>query len=251
MDQLTLLGRCQRLAGKSGGPAWTADDAIGFFQSLRLPGKGPTGKGRGGKGRGGQEPSAAGLDELFEGVPHGGELLARLQRVFSASGSGTRPDGMRDAYFVVRQPASMPPDAVEQAGREWLANLAGLDERIGSGGLRELLEPQPRIRVLVGKAPKHPRDTAERARLMIAISEFSERFIAPLQPAEDAALGLRKAYYYIACDAYLRDYLLWPLYRQIVGIADPLEPYFRLWEHGIKFRIFNDQEIDFYIPRAA
>lgn len=231
MDQHTLLGRCQQLSGKTGDTAWTADDAIGFFQAFR--------------------PDGAGLEGLFEGVPHGEELLGRLNRVFSASGYGNRPDGMRDAYFIVRRPASLSPEAVEQAGREWLTNLAELDTRIGSGALRELLEPHPQIRVLVGKPPKHPRDPAERSRLLTEISEFSERFVSPLQPPEDAALGLRQAYYFIACDAYLRDHLLWPLYRQVAGMPDPLEPYFLLWEHGIKFRIFNDQEVDFYIPREV
>ncbi|WP_164104278.1 apolipoprotein acyltransferase [Candidatus Laterigemmans baculatus] len=243
MDQHTLLQRCQQIAGQSGTAApadfaaqagsatWTADDAIGFFQAFR--------------------PDGVGLGKVFEGVPHGEELLARLHQVFAASGSGARGDGMRDAYFVVRQPANLPPQRVEAAGRQWLANLAELDQQIGSGELRELLEPLPRIRVLVGNPPKHPRDPAERSRLLLAINAFSERFVGPLRPSGDAALGLRQAYYYIACDAYLRDHLLWPLYRQVTGMSDPHEPYFQLWEHGIKFRIFNDEEIDFYIPRSS
>lgn len=230
MDQHALLQRCRQLSGAKGEAEWTADDAIGFFQSLR--------------------PQGTGLRELFDQVPHGDELRERLARVFAVSGDPTRSDGMRDAYFIVRRPTAISPEVVQQAARCWLENLRRLDQRIGSGTLADLLTPLPRIRVLQGKPPKHPRDPAERSRLLTEISSFPDRFIDPLRPEGDSALGLRRAYYFIACDAYLRDHLLWPLYRHLTGFADPLEPYFTLWEHGAKFRIFNDEEFDLYVPRT-
>lgn len=229
MDRQALLQRCRRLSGSAGEGAWTADDAIGFFQTLR--------------------PEGTGLGEVFDDVPHGSELGERLARVFAVSGDPLRPDGMRDAYFIVRRPAAISPEVVQLAARDWLTNLRRLDQRLGGGALAELLEPLPRIRVLEGKPPKHPRDPAERSRLLNEISSFPSRHIDPLQPERDSALGLRQAYYFIACDAYLRDYLLWPLYRQLSGMEDPMEPYFTLWEHGVKFRIFNDDEFDLYVPR--
>src|SRR5690606_6820142 len=131
-----------------------------------------------------------------------------------------------DAYFIVRQPAPVAADAVEHAGRRWLENLRQLDDKVGSGSLAALLAGDLEVRVLEGKPPKHPRDPAERPHLLRELVAFSDRFIEPLEPADDAALVLRRAYYFIACDAYLRDYLLWPLYREVTGMPDPHEDYF-------------------------
>ena len=60
---------------------------------------------------------------------------------------------------------------------------------------------------------------------------------------------LRPAYYFTACDTMLRDYLMWPLYAQASGLEDPLESYFELWRHGVKYRIFGETQVDLYLPR--
>ena len=59
---------------------------------------------------------------------------------------------------------------------------------------------------------------------------------------------LRPAYYFTACDAMLRDYLMWPFYANATGLADPLAPYFELWRHRAKYRIFGESQIDLYLP---
>ena len=230
MNQQTLLQRCRVLAGVATADRWQPDDAIGFLQSLR--------------------PGGEQLPAIFEGVPHGPELLDRLRRVFLISGDPRRPTGGQDAYFIVRHPATISPDEVRRSGEQWLANLIDIDRRLGNGQVVRWTDGGLVVRVLEGRPPKHPRDRSEQCELLLAVRELPKTAIESLEPRDDAALGLARAYYFIACDAYLRDYLLWPVYRELVRMHDPLEPYFVLWQHGIKFRIFNNESIDFYIPRA-
>ena len=47
----------------------------------------------------------------------------------------------------------------------------------------------------------------------------------------------------------LRDYLMWPFYREKTNLEDPFEPYFQLWKCGVKYRIFEETQIDLYLPR--
>ena len=67
--------------------------------------------------------------------------------------------------------------------------------------------------------------------------------------ADPVAETLRPAYYFTACDAMLRDYLMWPLYARTTGLNDPFDSYFQLWKHGVKYRIFGEGQIDLYLPR--
>jgi hypothetical protein len=234
MNQTDLLERCRDLASRNRLPDdsaanWGPEDAIGFFQTLR--------------------PDGDALNELFDGVDQGDELRERLLHVFRAAGDSARPDGARDAYFVVRKPMGISAEVVEHAGRLWLKQLAMIDNKVGDGSIAEIVDAEPQVRVLEGDAPKHPRATDERSDLLNRITSFSDRVIEPLEVDFDAVLGLRRAYYFIACDTILRDYLMWPAYRNTVGLEDPLEPYFTLWRAGVKFRIFNNEMVDFYMPR--
>jgi hypothetical protein len=208
---------------------WGPEQVIGLFQSLR--------------------PEGTSLTNIFEDVPFGDDLLSRMRELFAVAGNPRRPEGGMDAYFVVRKPTKATAEAVQQASRDWLEQLADLDRSIGDQTLATLLNAQPRIRVLEGQPPKHPRNPEERCELLNLITSLSTRLIDPLRPQHDAMLGLRQAYYFIACDTWLREYLMWPVYRELTGLEDPFEPYFDLWKAGVKFRIFNNQSIDFYMPR--
>lgn len=237
MEQSELLQRCRHLSQgwaqveADGGDSdkWGPEQAIGFFQSLR--------------------PDGTSLASIFEDVPAGEDLLTRMQHLFAVAGNPRRPEGGMDAYFVVRKPRMVTAEAVEQVSRHWLEQLTDLDRSIGDQKLATLLSAEPRIRVLEGQPPKHPRNSEERCELLNLMTSLSTRLIDPLRPQHDAMLGLRQAYYFIACDTWLREYLMWPVYRELTGIDDPFEPYFDLWKAGVKFRIFNNQSIDFYMPR--
>lgn len=244
MDQSALLKRCQQLAGipyQPGNSAadsidatdsdWSAEDAIGFFQTFR--------------------PRGENIEKVFRDVPHGEELLERIKEVYALAGDPTRPDGARDAYFVVRKPVKISTEVARHACTEWLKQLAELDRRSGNHELATILDAGPSVRVLEGQPPKHPRQTEERAKLLTLIMSFSDQIISPLRPDRDAALALRRAYYFIACDTFLSEHLTWPVYRDLAGVEDPFEPYFTLWKSGIKFRVFNDHAIDFYMPRKV
>ncbi len=111
----------------------------------------------------------------------------------------------------------------------------------------EAFQPLPSIRVLEGTPPKHPKDDSEKSNLLRSIQDSAslvERIEAGPFPA-----ALRPAYYFTACDPMLRDYLMWPLYAGATGLSDPLLPYFELWGHGVKYRIFGETQVDLYLPR--
>jgi hypothetical protein len=46
----------------------------------------------------------------------------------------------------------------------------------------------------------------------------------------------------------LRDYLMWPFYGAASALDDPFAPYFELWRHGVKYRIFGETQVDLYLP---
>lgn len=225
-----LLAQCHAATAGLGGTPQTADDLIGLFQTFR--------------------PHGDGLESIFAGLRHGDELHARLQPVFDAAGDPRRPTGGMDVYFIVRKPRPIDEGQVELAARRWLSGLAALAESRGQTALRGWLEGGLQVRVLEGKPPKHPKDQEQRSALLLELDRISNELTASLQPSCDATGLLRQAYYFIACDPHLRDYLMWPIYREAGGAEDPLQDYFDLWRHGIKFRTFNNEQIDFYIPRV-
>ncbi len=114
----------------------------------------------------------------------------------------------------------------------------------------------PAIRVLEGLPPKHPKAEAEKSPLLKSLQNQASTLLERIA-ADDSAAALRPAYYFVACDPMLRDYLMWPLYREPLHdlsqqpIADPFQPYFRLWTHGVKYRIFGDKQVDLYLPRQT
>jgi len=211
------------------------DGLIGFFQNFR--------------------PDGSELESLFEEMPSNdqtctaGRLLDRLKLLFRVAGDPQRPTGGRDAYFIVRNPEPIEPQRVEQLGQQWLNNLHQLALQTGATELRDSLATIPSIRVLEGIAPKHPRADSEKANLLKQLRDTGPNLTSRSGDDDLAIRTLRGAYYYIACDWMLRDYLMWPLLEDKMNVGDPFEPYFQLWRHGIKYRIFSDERAELYMPR--
>lgn len=195
-------------------------------------------------------PEGDGLEKLFESVPNGGELVERLKRVFKVTGDGRRPDGMVDAYFIVRDPAAIDPDHAEELAIQYWQNLFELAKETGLSELAEQFDTMPTVRVMEGKAPKHPRAAGEKSSLLAAVQSAGPLLNQAELDASSHGRFLREAYYFIACDWKLRDYLMWPLIAHRTALDDPFHPYFVLWSHGIKYRIFNNRQIDIYLPRV-
>tara|TARA_R110002049_G_scaffold27321_2_gene94241 strand:+ start:453670 stop:454446 length:777 start_codon:yes stop_codon:yes gene_type:complete len=205
-----------------------ADSLIGLFQSFR--------------------PDGEGLAGAFDQVSSGEQLRERLQTLFDVAGDDRRPQGGRDAYFVVRNPQPIAPDVAHQKAIQWIEGLTELALMLGDVETVGALQPIPKIRVLEGIPPKHPRREEEKSELLKAFQNDVTMLTARIDAADPHAAVLRQAYYFIACDAMLRDYLMWPLYAQAAAVDDPFEPYFQLWRCGVKYRIFGESQIDLYLP---
>ena len=227
MSTNALLRKCHDLAGLGPETSLEPDSLVGFFQVFR--------------------PDGQALAELFSELEVGDELQSRLQQLYAIAGDDRRPSGGRDAYFLVRDPKPLEPERAEQLATSWLEGLIAIASHLEEESIRETLQPLPRIRVLEGTPPKHPKDEAEKSRLLRSVQQAAtlvERIDAGPFPA-----ALRPAYYFSACDTMLRDYLMWPLYARATGLRDPLFPYFELWRHGVKYRIFGETQVDLYLPR--
>ena len=196
-------------------------------------------------------PDGENLRGLIGDLPYGEDLFERLRNVFQLAGDGRRPTGGRDAYFIVRSPRTMPVEQAEHHGTQWIKGLGDLAKAAGRREVAEQLASAPKLRILEGIPPKHPKLPQERSQLLDVIQKDCAQFTSELQDIDPHAELLRPAYYYMACDAMLRDYLMWPFYAAQTGLADPLRSYFALWSHGVKFRIFREDQIDLYLPRDA
>lgn len=230
MSVEALIRHVHHHAGTGDGDAVDSDSLIGIFQAFRPDGK--------------QLPGI--LDPLAEGKA----IEERLDLLFSAAGEDRRPQGGRDAYFVVRNPPKLDPDDAEQTAIQWLTGLRSIAEKVGDETLSSQLDPVPEIRVLEGTAPKHPKDDAEKSELLLAIQNNGSALVSKLEDEAGFAKALRPAFYFTACDAMLRDYLMWPIYAERSGLTDPLEAYFKLWRHGVKYRVFRPNLVDIYLPRS-
>lgn len=228
MSTSAFLERCRDLVGSDNEAENDADSLIGFFQTFR--------------------PDGLALNGLYEDLECGEGLHQRLEKLFVAAGNDRRPQGGRDAYFVIRNPSPLDPDVARQLGTDWLSGLRQVAECLGDASLTALLDPLPSIRVLEGIPPKHPKEEHEKSQLLIGIREESASLVDQIDAGPFAPL-LRPAYYFTACDAMLRDYLMWPFYGKATGLDDPLAPYFDLWRHGVKYRIFGETQVDLYLPR--
>jgi hypothetical protein len=240
VNSSTLFEQCRLAARLDAEAPMHPDSLIGMFQAFR--------------------PDGIGLDDAFSGMPCAGDLFRRLERLYRDSGEDQRPQGGRDAYFVIRAPRPIDPIVAESTARQWLENLSELAKATSQPAASTVLSRDIQIRVLEGIAPKHPKDDSEKSELLKVftneVPELSHRLVTKSTPRSDCDFLdlLRPAYYFIACDASLRDYLMWPLYQPFadqINAApnDPFSPYYDLWRHGIKYRIFSEDQIDLYLPR--
>ncbi len=237
MDRNKLFEQCRTAARLDPEAPPDPDSLIGMFQAFR--------------------PDGVGVDDALGGLPIAGELYRRLERLYRDCGEDLRPQGGRDAYFIVRQPRPLDPVVAESTAREWLDELEKLAATLSNETVGNALAREIRIRVLEGIAPKHPKGPDEKSELLKTFESAIPELLTPLAVHSTSLELLRPAYYFIACDAHLRDYLMWPMCRDaakanalIVG-DDPFAAYYELWRHGVKFRIFAEDQIDLYLPRHA
>ncbi|NND97541.1 MAG: apolipoprotein acyltransferase [Pirellulaceae bacterium] len=224
-----LIQRCHQFAQLPDDTVADADSLIGFFQLFR--------------------PDGRGIEGLFDDLSCGADLHARLDELEVAAREDRRPQGGLDAYFIVRRPHILSAESVERLAKQWLSKLLELAIELGDTNVAELLQSMPTIRILEGHPPKNPKIEAEKSDLLRAFQERIPKWCEQFADADEHAEALRPAYYFNTCDPMVRDYLMWPLYAPVVEVREPFAAYFELWKHRVKYRIFNDHQIDLYLPR--
>ncbi|MFK7735908.1 MAG: hypothetical protein AB8B50_07775 [Pirellulaceae bacterium] len=186
------------------------------------------------------------LDEHLGGA----DFRRRLSEVYDAVRSSVRRDGLKDAYFVVRDPRPIGSTHAEPVAAKFVESALEAAKQMQLPRAL-MLTDSPIIRILEGKPPKHPKAEREQADLLQLLQKDLPSAVDASFAPESLGGRLQEALYFVACDTWLRDYLRLPL----LGAASSksLEVacgcYFQLWRHGIKFRIFSDNQIDFYLPR--
>lgn len=197
-------------------------------------------------------------DGLPETISHGLSarpmaFTARLESVYNAVRNSKRSDNMKDAYFVVRHPQEISASKADLLAEKFLTQLGDLADELELESMRRVLDERPRVRVLEGRAPRHPKLRQEKCEFLLALEEELPSQVSMLFSGGSSGDRLSEALYFIACDKLLRDYLRWPLLDNdpsgYLTEKDSLQDYFALWKHGIKLRIFNNRQLDVYLPR--
>ncbi|HBE63127.1 MAG TPA: apolipoprotein acyltransferase [Rhodopirellula baltica] len=224
-----LLRRMGEAVGIMDDTVFENDKFVGFFQSFR--------------------PDGNGLDGVFDQLECGDELRERLSHLFEVAGDDRRPQGGRDAFFLVRSPNPIDPAMVESKAVDWVERVTELAEKLGHPDAAERLRGITKHRVLEGIPPKHPKQDHEKTNLLKAFQGVVEKLVTDIAIPDPFAETLRAPYYFVSCDAGVRDHLMWPLYRDHVDVEEPFQPYFDLWSHGVKFRVYQENQVDWYMPR--
>ncbi len=224
MTPQNLLHRCKNLIGDSRSGFRDKDDLGPFFQEFR--------------------PDGQGLEDVFEGVPHGDQILDRLRRVYEVAGQT-----LNDMYFIVRVPQPATKSDVLFWTTRHLENMQKLAREAEDEELFQMLGKPPNVAFMEGPAPPRPKDWPQLPDLECMLIDSIGDFIGRLEPRDALGLTLREAFYYIACDFHLLHYLLWPIYAECVMVTDPFAPYFSLWMHGIDIRYRSNTEVEVYCRR--
>ncbi len=204
MDPSQLIRQCCQVAGVDAANPDDAESLIGFLQHFR--------------------PLGEGLEIALAGLPRAEEFLKRLGSLYQLCGDPRRPDGGKDVYFIIRKPSPIDPTDVETLAGHWITQMVDLGERLNHEESVSLLRQIRKIRVLEGLPPKHPRNPEEWSSLLSGFQNILPGLTDGLIEIFPALGALRPACYYIACDSFLRDYFMWPLYEYALSAGEIIVP---------------------------
>jgi hypothetical protein len=222
MNTLERLAYWKTVAGDTSNRVWDniEDDLYAFFQRFR--------------------PLGQNVEKVFEGVERGQEILARLLPFYEHTKEGAE----NDAYFVVREPIIVSrPDLLalvtEYLGKvNEIANASGVEELI------TVLSSMP-IELQKGQPPSH---TAQADQTYASIYDTVTDWFIDIEPVQSDALLLHEAFYSMACDYQLSQYIMWPLYQDKAPVKDPFMPYYQLWKRGAELRFSGKESLTVYAP---
>ena len=226
MKQATFLQRCKDLVGGTFANPWTPEHMAGFFQHFR--------------------PDGQQLKPLFDDIPAGIDVYNRLRQVYRATADGFQEARDLDTYFIIHTPQYAKHDKLTGYATAQLSNWRQIAAETNERELVELLTPIPQIRISSDEPPDpHPNDTES---LDVFIHDVQTDWHVELVPQCPQAFWMQEAFYYIACDDYLAQYIMWPWYMNSTPIKDPFKPYFNLWLYGAELHCESPDNITLYIP---
>jgi hypothetical protein len=213
MDKLERLAYWRSLAvdagADPGSAPWTDEYRLfGYFDCFR--------------------PDGQGAERVFADVVCGDEILDRLRQVYAC----TKESFQTYMYFIVTRPAPATSEKLIELTTRHLENLRQIAQGFDKPELVELLEPVPQI--VLTHEPEPDRRLPDFSSPGTHAYEVVGDWFRSLEPCPSDAQLLHEAFYSIACDYNIAQYLLWPLYRQSTEIVDPFAPYFDLWTHGAR-----------------
>ena len=211
MNDARALRHWAMLAGMTEQAVNEKSDLIGLFQRFR--------------------PTGQGLEPLFEAIPLGEALLARLKHCYEATAENYDEN---DLYFIPRPARRCEPEQaiiLLNAHFESLKDLAFLMQEYDLVELFTKIDPKPIEREVVDHFM--PVDESPD----VWIDDLVTDFFTTVFPVESPLTLLHDAVYSMANDKLLQSYIMWPLYAPSATIDDPFSPYFELWKHGIAYVI--------------
>jgi len=217
MSDMELIARWRSITGV------TSEEMAGFFQAFR--------------------PLGVGLVDALQGVSLSGEIVPRLLEIYAATADGYRSD----AYFIVRRPPPLSNDRAAQLAVDHCRRMEAISRRVQFDKLAQLLQTYQCTELIVDNCP----ESAEESTLEDLLDDAVTEFMFSMTPLDSQALLLSEAIYYIACDSYIRNHVLWPLYRHATAVCEPFEPYFDLWKYGAGVHFGSDKVLRVYVPRPA
>jgi hypothetical protein len=168
-------------------------------------------------------PDGEGVERVFADIPSGDRYLARLRAVYAITcGEGWA----NDLYFNVRPLPAWTSQELRSIGLRFVTELRGLAARIGGQELSAYLSRVSDVEVAShDQLDRHHVDN-------LLVHETVGDWLIGVTDWADPVARLREAYYGIACDYWLANYLSWPYFERWHG-PDAFQPYFELWRRGV------------------
>lgn len=191
---------------------WDVDDFTGFFSFFW--------------------PDGSGVEAVFEGLERGDLVEARLRRCFTAVAEAPKRGNW---YFL---PPPDPNLTENEMIERTKAHLDSMSEIAALSGEAEFAQQLRDMKI----SPVASRErTVNVADAEIQLYEMVSDFSFGLNRFDSPMWDLREAFYSVANENYLREWLMWPLYDD-PPLADPFAPYFWLWSSGLDVELVSERE---------
>ena len=165
-----------------------------------------------------------------------------MRRSYQCTRSGFRET---DPYFIPRPEESCAESEAREVLSQHFLEMQKLAERAQDSELIEILSNVSPARVASqGELNQLPLNDDSPDGW---IYDLVTNFLCSLSPKDSPFLLLNDAMYSIANNRFVRDYLLWPLYKEAFKNGEPFLPAFELWSKGVSFSFRRSDSCRFFI----